>query len=178
MASLREEARWILDDAKAGISWIAVWKTGRSWHAESFYEIEYTDRTTRLQKQGWKIDGETAETLRKIYAEDENAILVNAYYCNLGPFEEMTLETLIDGIKFQYGFGGDIMDILNKAEIEKSEEAKEMEETREIITEEQEQVQREPEKTDYIQRINALPAEDQAFMDGYLFARLTAERPA
>lgn len=53
-----------------------------------------------------------------------------------------------------------------------------MEETREIITEEQEQVQREPEKADYIQRINALPAEDQAFMDGYLFARLTAARPA
>lgn len=65
------------------------------------------------------------------------------------------------------------MDILNQAEIEKSEEAKEMEETREIITEEQEQVQREPEKTDYIQRILSLPAEDQAFMDGYLFAKVT-----
>ena len=39
-------------------------------------------------------------------------------------------------------------------------------------------IEKKPEKADYIQRINALPAEDQAFMDGYLFARLTAERPA
>jgi len=38
--------------------------------------------------------------------------------------------------------------------------------------------EKKPEKADYIQRINALPAEDQAFMDGYLFARLTAARPA
>ena len=40
---------------------------------------------------------------------------MNGYYCNLGSLEEMTLESLMDGIRFQYGFGGDLMDILQKA---------------------------------------------------------------
>lgn len=37
-----------------------------------------------------------------------------------------------------------------------------------------------PEKADYLERIKNLSAEDQAFMDGYLFAKVTsaARRPA
>ena len=116
MASLREEARYILDDAKAGICWIAIWKTGRTWHAETMYDTEYEEGNPRWNTSSkWTIDEEDAERLKEIAKEDENAILVNPYYCNLGPFEDMTLETLIDGIRFQYGFGGDIMDILQKA---------------------------------------------------------------
>ena len=116
MASLREEARWVLDDAKAGIDWIAVWKTGRTWHAETMIDVEYEEAQSRFHKPSkWLIGDDGAKRLMEIFAEDENAILVNPYYCNLGPFEEMTLESLIDGIRFQYGFGGDIMDILKKA---------------------------------------------------------------
>ena len=116
MASLREEARYVLDDAKAGICWIAIWKTGRTWHAETMYGVEYEDGNSYWNtKSKWTIENEDAERLRQIYGEDENAILVNPYYCNLGPWEDMTLETLIDGIKFQYGFGGDIMNILHMA---------------------------------------------------------------
>ena len=117
MASLREDARWVLDDAKAGISWIAIWKTGKSWHAETMYGVEYTEGRSWPTKieSSWKIDDDDAERLRGIFEEDENAILVNPYYCNLGPWEEMTLATLMDGIRFQYGFGGDLMDILERA---------------------------------------------------------------
>ena len=116
MASLREEARWVLDDAKAGISWIAIWKTGRSWHAETIYGVEYEEGNNRFHKESkWTIDDDDASRMKEIFGEDDNAILVNPYYCNLGPWEDMTLETLIDGIRFQYGFGGDIMDILQKA---------------------------------------------------------------
>ena len=37
----------------------------------------------------------------------------------------------------------------------------------------QETVQRTPDKTAYMERIDALPAEDKAFLDGYLFAKVT-----
>ncbi len=118
MASLREEARYILDDAKGGICWIAIWKTGRSWHAESFYDVEYTEANPRFGiKKEWKIEKEAADRLAEIASEDRHAILVNPYYCNLGPWEDMTLESLMDGIRFQYGLGriGEIPDILEQA---------------------------------------------------------------
>lgn len=114
MASLREEARYILDDAKAGIVWIAIWKTGRSWHTEVMYDVEYDEGRsypTRIESS-WKITSEDQHRLLEIYDEDAGAILVNPYYVNLGPWEDMTLESLIDGIRFQYGFGGDIPGIL------------------------------------------------------------------
>ena len=118
MASLREEASWILDDAKGGICWIAIWKTGRSWHAETFYDVEYDEgRSYPRREASWKIDEESAQRLLQIQHEDRQAILVNPYYCNLGPWEEMTLMSLIDGIKFQYSLGkiDEISDILHMA---------------------------------------------------------------
>lgn len=116
MASLREAARSVLDDAKDAICWIAIWKTGRSWNAETMYETEYDEgRSYPRRDSSWKIEEYDADRLKEIYAEDNNAILVNAYYCNLGGWETMTLESLIDGIRFQYDLGGDLMDILQKA---------------------------------------------------------------
>ena len=118
MASLKEEARYILDDAKDGIAWLAIWKTGRTWHAETMYDdVEYTEgrKYPRKIESSWRIEDEAAERLREIWAEDHNAILVNPYYDNLGPFEEMTLTSLIEGIRFQYDFGGNVMEILRKA---------------------------------------------------------------
>ena len=116
MASLREAARSVLDEAKDAICWIAIWKNGKSWNAECMYETEYEEgRSYPRRESSWRIEEDDAERLKEIYAEDNNAILVNAYYCNLGPWEDMTLATLTDGIRFQYGFGGDIMDILQRA---------------------------------------------------------------
>ena len=119
MASLKEEARFILDDARDGIAWLAIWKTGHTWHAEAMYsdDVEYTEgrRYPRRTESSWRIEDEAAARLREIWAEDHNAILVNPYYDNLGPFEEMTLASLIDGIRFQYRVGGDIMAILRMA---------------------------------------------------------------
>lgn len=118
MASLREEASYVLDDAKAGISWIAIWKTGRTWHAETLYFTEYIMGSKRFGTEThWEIDKDDQKRLMEIYEEDHKAILVNPYYCNLGPWEEMTLATLIDGIRFQYGFDrdGEILDVLELA---------------------------------------------------------------
>lgn len=50
-----------------------------------------------------------------------------------------------------------------------------MEKQKQTVTTEQntETIQRKPDKSEYIERINALAAEDQAFLDGYLFAKVT-----
>lgn len=104
MASLREEARRILDDAITGVAFLAIWKTGRTWHAESIYDVEYIEGRTfpGKVKEHWEISADAAAKLREIWMDDHHAILVNPYYDNLGPFEEMTLGSLIDGIRFQY----------------------------------------------------------------------------
>lgn len=41
------------------------------------------------------------------------------------------------------------------------------------LQQEEQTVQLTPDKSSYLERIHALPAEDQAFMDGYLFAKVT-----
>ena len=50
-----------------------------------------------------------------------------------------------------------------------------MEKQKQTVNTEQntETIQRKPDKSEYIERINALAAEDQAFLDGYLFAKVT-----
>ncbi len=48
----------------------------------------------------------------------------------------------------------------------------------EVIRQEEQPAQIEPKKEDYLKRIMALPPEDQAFLDGYLFAKLTGMRTA
>ena len=41
------------------------------------------------------------------------------------------------------------------------------------LTKQEEQTVRLPDKSDYMARISSLPVEDQAFLDGYLFAKVT-----
>lgn len=35
MAALHEIARQYAEEIRDGIAWVIIWKTGRSWHAES-----------------------------------------------------------------------------------------------------------------------------------------------
>ena len=44
----------------------------------------------------------------------------------------------------------------------------------EEIEQQKSEAVRTPDKAAYMERINALSAEDQAFMDGYLFAKVTS----
>ena len=37
MAALHEIARQYADEIRDGIAWVIIWKTGRSWHAESVW---------------------------------------------------------------------------------------------------------------------------------------------
>lgn len=115
MASLREEARPYLDDFRNAISWIAVWKTGRSWNCRIIWSAEYTEGSARWHREAkWEINDEDREELQRILEEDPNACLINGYYLNIGPLEEMTLNSLVDGLRFQYEGGGNLEYILQK----------------------------------------------------------------
>lgn len=39
MASLRNCSREMLDVARNGVGWIALWKVGRSWEVSDFYPL-------------------------------------------------------------------------------------------------------------------------------------------
>lgn len=96
MASLRELARENISDAAFGVCWFALWKTGKSWHMETFWP-EYNER-----KDTFKLEDYEVERAREILGEDYGAAFVNGYYCNIGTMEEMTIETLADGLRYQY----------------------------------------------------------------------------
>ena len=118
MASLRDEARPYLEDFRDAIQWLAVWKTGRGWNIRLMWNTEYTEGSKRWGTESkWIISAEDQEELRRILAQDPNACLINGYYLNIGPInEEMTLGTLIDGLRFQYEGGGNVADVLDMCE--------------------------------------------------------------
>lgn len=97
MASLKEAARSVISEARDGICWIAVYKDGRSWNAECVW-IDYDERSKCFQN----VDSEDVARCCEILSIDPDAVLVNGYYCNIGPLEEMTVQTLADGLRFQY----------------------------------------------------------------------------
>lgn len=98
MASIKQIAQDILPDARDAIAWIALYKKGRSWHAECVWGL-YDDQTdTFATDYPWDI-----KQLREILDIDPNAIFVNPWYHNLGPIDdEMTRDTLANALRWQY----------------------------------------------------------------------------
>lgn len=95
MASLRMTAQQVLEEARDGIAWIALYKEGRGWGAACFWPD--------IDRNGeFKFDPDDAQELKAILAKDPDAIFVNGYYTNLGPIDEMTRESLSDGLRWQY----------------------------------------------------------------------------
>lgn len=101
MASLRNEAQHVLDIAKDGIGWIAVWKVGRSWNCREFYP-DVTENRGACQLT---LDEDDLVEIREILAEDQAAILVNSWYDNLGDCECMTRDSLAEALRWQYEQG-------------------------------------------------------------------------
>ena len=115
MASLRDEARAYIDEARDGIIWLALWKTGRSWHLQAMYSTEYVEACRILNRPThWEIDNDDLDELQRIYQEDSNAKLLNGYYTNIGSLEEMTVDSLVDGLRWQYSMGGNVEGILQE----------------------------------------------------------------
>lgn len=91
--TIRELAREYKNEIMDGIAWVAIWKVGRQWNATSFYLDCDTDR----------IEPDELEFATDILAKDENAILINEYYCaHMG---DGTLEDIVAGIRFHYNHG-------------------------------------------------------------------------
>lgn len=95
MASIRVEAQDVLDVARDGIGWIALWKNGRSWNAMTFWPDITSDGDLVF-------DDFDVEGLENIAAIDPRAILVNSYYHNLGDTTCMTRDSLADALRWQY----------------------------------------------------------------------------
>lgn len=91
--TIRELAREYKNEIMDGIAWVAVWKVGRQWNATSFY-LDYD--TERIKQ-------DEVEFAKEILAKDENAILINEYYCaHMG---DGTMEDIVAGIRFHYYHG-------------------------------------------------------------------------
>ena len=96
MASIREIAQSNLDIARAGIGWIALWRIGRGWGAESFWP-EYDEWSRCL-----RFDEYDEKRLREILKEDPDAIIVNSYTHNLGGLGDLQREDLARALRWQY----------------------------------------------------------------------------
>ena len=96
MANLRTTAQGVLEEARDGIAWIALYKEGRSWDAKCFWP-EYHDKSN-----DFSFDADDLEELQCILETDQSAVFLNGYYTNLGSPDEMTRESLASAMRWQY----------------------------------------------------------------------------
>lgn len=107
MASIRVEAQDVLDIARDGIGWIALWKSGRSWNTMTFWPDITSDGN--LEFDDFDLEG-----LENIAAIDRRAILVNGYHHNLGDTTCMNRDSLADFLRWQYDLQHyTVADVLN-----------------------------------------------------------------
>jgi hypothetical protein len=95
MATLRQTAQDMIDIAREGIGWIALWKDGKGWMAMDYYPD--IDRNDNLIFEDYDLD-----SLQNIVALDPRAILVNGWYHNLGGTTCMTRDSLAEALRWQY----------------------------------------------------------------------------
>lgn len=98
MAALNTIARNEADTVREGIAWLIVWKTGRSWHAESVH-LNTDDDTFEL---------EDLDMVREVLEQDPGAVMLNGYYC--GHFgENMAAAEIEAGIRWHYENGYNLL---------------------------------------------------------------------
>lgn len=100
--TLRQLVKELFDELDDGLSWVLIYKDGKSWFGLSFYfdDVDYN------LSDGFIISKSAMRLLYQVYEIDKNAILVNGYYMNIGwsEIERNTIQRFIDGIKYQYEF--------------------------------------------------------------------------
>ena len=98
MASIRNTAQGIIEEAREGIAWIAFFKTGRGWDASCFWPD--------IDKGGsFEFEKDDIKEIKSILSTDRNAIFVNGYYTNLGDLDAMTRDSLASALRWQYDMG-------------------------------------------------------------------------
>lgn len=103
MASMREQARWYLNEARDGIAWLIVSKQGRGWYITSIYPNVLDDSGSI------SIDDEDMDAVWHALYTDPNSVILNSYYDNLGDTECMTLQSLCDAIRRLYDLGHNLL---------------------------------------------------------------------
>ena len=98
MATMRQTAQDMIDVAREGIGWIALWKDGKGWMTRDFYPDINRDGTLAFEDYD-------LEALQSIVSLDPNAILVNGWEHNLGDTTCMTRDTLAGAFRWQYDLG-------------------------------------------------------------------------
>lgn len=100
MASLRDCARSVREEAADGICWIALWKKGRSWNIDTVWPEDC------FYDQGIMILGShDLERLREIVKADASAVLLSGEYSNIGCAGDGSLpdvQVLADALRWQY----------------------------------------------------------------------------
>ena len=100
MASLRNCARSIREEAADGICWIALWKEGRSWNVDTIWPEDML-----YDKGIMVLESDYLERLREIVKADSSAILVSGEYSNIGCAGDGSLpdvQVLADALRWQY----------------------------------------------------------------------------
>ena len=99
MASIKEIIRQERDTIECGIAWLVVWKEGRSWKIDYFYQEDgsYDD--------GLLFSEEDYSRLKEIVELDHNAIFFNGYYMGFGDGDGTTLQETIDRVLWFYSEG-------------------------------------------------------------------------
>lgn len=99
MASLRKVASILREDAQDGISWIILWRKGRSWNALEVWPEAMDSNGTTVT-----LNSDDAAEVRRILKEDSDAIFVNSWYHDLGMYEDehLTVEVLAEKLRWQY----------------------------------------------------------------------------
>ena len=98
MASIRNTAQGIIEEAREGIAWIAFFKKGRGWDASCFWPD--------IDKGGsFEFEKDDIKEIKSILSTDRNAIFVNGYYTTLGDLDAMTRDSLASALRWQYDMG-------------------------------------------------------------------------
>lgn len=107
MATLRQNAQDMLDVAREGIGWIALWRDGKGWMSTDLYPD--IDRSGALIFEEYD-----TRSLQNIAKLDPRAILVNGWEHNLGDTTCMTRDSLAAALKWQYNLQHyQVVDVLN-----------------------------------------------------------------
>lgn len=96
MASIRTIAQDMIDVARDGIGWIAIWKDGKGWMGRDFWPDDVDENGAPT------FDDFDMEGLRNIVKMDPSAIIVNSYWHNLGDTTCMTRDSLAGFLRWQY----------------------------------------------------------------------------
>lgn len=98
--TLRQLVKELFNELDDGLSWVLIYKDGKSWFGLSLYfdDIDYN------LYDGFTFSKSAMKLLCEVYEIDKNAILVNGYYTNIGWSEtdRNTIQHFIDGIRYQY----------------------------------------------------------------------------